>query len=51
MQAYAYGCKDTWRSEVLVPLELELEAIVSCPMWLLGIKLESSGRTVHSLNR
>lgn len=49
MQAYAYGCKDTWRSELLVPLELESEAVLSCPMWVLGIKLEASARAASVL--
>lgn len=32
------------------PLEMELEAVVSCLMWMLGIQFRSSRRSVHALN-
>lgn len=31
------------------PLELELQVIMSCPMWVLGPELKSSGRAVCTL--
>lgn len=31
-------------------LELELQAVVSYPVWVLGTKLESSGRALRALN-
>ena len=31
-----------------IALELEVQAVVSCLMWVLGIELGSSGSTVHS---
>lgn len=39
----------TGRSEALDPLELESEAVVSHPTWVLGIKLLSSARVVSTL--
>lgn len=30
--------------------ELEFHAVMSHPKWLLGIKLVSTGRVIHSLN-
>lgn len=39
----------TGRSEALDPLELESEAVVSHPTWMLGIKLSSSARVVSTL--
>ena len=36
--------------EVVRPLELELHAVVSHLIWVLGIELRSSGRTVCALN-
>lgn len=32
------------------PLELELEAVVSCPTWVLGDQFQSYARMVHDLN-
>ena len=34
--------RDPQRPEVLDPLEQELQAVVSCPMWVLEAKLKSS---------
>lgn len=39
----------TGRSEALDPLELESEAVVSHPAWVLGIKLLPSARVVSTL--
>lgn len=36
-------------TEELDPLELELQRVMSCPMWVLNIKLAFSGRTVCAL--
>jgi|UPI0000F4FFFE hypothetical protein len=36
--------------EVLDPLELELQAVLSYPLWVLGIKIRSSGRAACVLN-
>lgn len=36
---------------VLDLLELELQVVVSCWMWVLGTKLESTERAVNTLNR
>lgn len=33
-------------SQILHPLELELQAVVSYPMWVLGTELPAPGRTV-----
>lgn len=37
------------QKNVLDPLELELQATVSCSMWLLGTELGSSQRAVNVL--
>lgn len=31
-------------------LELETQRVVSCPTWVLGIELKSSGRAPNTLN-
>ena len=42
----AYGSeKRTWS-----PLELELQAVVSCPVWMLGTDIESCGMTGNALS-
>lgn len=40
-------CAGTWRSQNRAsdPLELELPAVVGCPIWVLRNELRSSGRT------
>lgn len=38
------------QKRVLSPLELEWQAVVSCPPWVLGTELESSGSTASILN-
>lgn len=38
------------RTEALDPLKSELQVVVGCPMWLLGIELGSSARAVHALS-
>lgn len=48
-------CVHTWRPDWGVCVcvrspELELQAVVSCPMWLLGREFESSGRAASVLN-
>jgi hypothetical protein len=37
-----------WRPEVLDALELELQAVVDYPMWVLGIELGSSERALST---
>lgn len=32
------------------PWELELQAVLSCPMWVLGTKLRSSRKAGYALN-
>jgi hypothetical protein len=40
-----------WRPEsVLDPLEQELQAVVSFPMWVLGTKLRSSGKAANAVS-
>lgn len=39
-----------WPEEGVRPLELELQAIVRCQMWLLGTRLQSSGRAAVVLD-
>lgn len=34
-----------------IPMELELQMVVGCPTWVLGIVLGFSVRAVHDLNR
>ena len=40
----------SWRPKALDPMELGLQAVVSHLMWMLGIKLWSSARAVHTLS-
>ena len=39
-----------FQKSVFDPLELELQATVSCPMWVLQTKLKSSAGAVCTLN-
>lgn len=41
-------CRDQKR--VLDPIELELQTVRSCPMWVRGSELKSSGRAICALN-
>lgn len=43
-------CRCHWRLKALEPLELELETVVSCPVWVLGTKLKSYGRATSTLS-
>lgn len=43
-------CRCHWRPKALEPLELELETVVSCPVWVLGTKLKSYGRATSTLS-
>lgn len=51
MSAYGYMhmCPGTLEaSRASDSLELEVQTLVSCPMWVQGIKLESSARAVSA---
>jgi hypothetical protein len=42
---YAQACRFfTGQKRALVPLELNLQAVVSCPLWVLGTELGSPER-------
>lgn len=45
VSASVHGSKRHW-----IPLQLELLMVVSCPTWVLGIKLPPSARAAHALN-
>lgn len=45
----ACECSCLQKSEVLESLELELQAVLSCQMWLLGMELRPSVRAAHTL--
>lgn len=45
----APGCGYLQSLELADPLELDVQVIVSHLVWMLGIKLESSGRAVQAL--
>lgn len=38
------------RKGVLETMELDLQAVVKCPAWVLGTELSSTARAVDSLN-
>lgn len=38
------------QKRLLIPLELELQAVMSLPLWMFGTKLWSSVRTATALN-
>lgn len=40
-------CRGQWH---WIPLELELQVVVSCPTWVLGVKLRSLARVIHAPN-
>jgi hypothetical protein len=44
-------CSCLWRQRASDPLELELQAVVSCLMWVLETEPGSSARAVSALNR
>lgn len=46
---HVYRC--LWRAEGLGPLELELEAGVSCPIWMLGVEPSVSPVSILKFNR
>jgi hypothetical protein len=46
----AHDCRYLERTGMSGVLELKLQMAVSCPVWMLGIELSSSGRAVHVLN-
>lgn len=46
-----YVCAHRSQKRVSDPLELEWQAVLSCPMWVLGTKLESFGGAESILNR
>lgn len=50
MNVCEYMCVQyLWRPDASDPLGMELQAFVSHPTCLLGMKLRSSGRAVHAL--
>lgn len=44
-------CRCPWEPEgVIRPLELELQVVVSCLTWVLGVEHQAPGRTVSALS-